>query len=294
MNSSRATRFCSCSEAPGHLSGTDGEFLQRETTDELIEEQQESREPELAMEDASPMHQSRFCSCSDIPRTLHREPDEAIDLPIDQPEPAPEPATDTTTSDATPLGVPESPDLEGETVDSSTQTSNEWPELKSASDLLPGESLVYSAQTHGDGSSEALLTDRRVVLRGAPDAVALFASLRLQEIESVTISRARPNRRSLIWGLIGIGAAIGMWQALDGVGNMRAIVAGVVVLMSLVLLGDYALRPTDVEVTIRANSGSMMSILFSHSRSSDADKFAAHVLSAVEANRFAGRQRHPE
>ncbi len=272
MNSNRTPPFCSRSDVPAHLSD-EAVRLEHESADVPVNETIEDDENEIVAEDVSQSMQSRFCSCSDVPRPFTREPDEVVDARLDAPELDPE----TLPSDAA-----EASESGPQAIDAAMAQPDEWKGLRSASELLPGESMVYSAQTHGDKGSEAILTDRRVVLRGAPDAIVLFDSLRLKEIESVSISRARPNRRSLIWGLIGIAAAIGMWQALDGVGNMRVIIAGLVMLMSLVLLGDYALRPTDVVVSMRANSGAMMHILFSHSRSDVADKFAARVLAAVE------------
>ncbi len=156
------------------------------------------------------------------------------------------------------------------------------PELRSVSDLFPGETMIDSVSTHGKGGSEIVLTNRRVLLRGAPEAKVLHASMPLAEIDSLAISRARPSKRSLAWGLIGIGAAIGMWQALDGVGNMRLIIGAVVVLMSGLLLADYFLRPPDLQVVFRSHSGAEMTVEFGQSHADEADRFAAQVLAKLE------------
>ena len=154
--------------------------------------------------------------------------------------------------------------------------------MSSVSELLPGETALYTSSTHGRGGSEVVLTEKRVLLRGAPDADMLHASMRFSEIESVTISRSKPKRRSLVWGLVGIATSIGMWQALDGVGNLRLIIGAIVVLMSAVLLADYFLRPPDLEVGLRANTGAEMKIGFGQSHADEADRFAARVLSMME------------
>ena len=155
-------------------------------------------------------------------------------------------------------------------------------ELSSVSELLPGESTIYSVLTHGRGGSEVVLTQRRVLLRGSPDAKILHASIRLADIDAVRIERASPKRRSLIWGLIGFGASVGMWQALDGVGNLRLFIAAAVVLMSLVLFADYFLRPPDLMVSLSARSGSELVIDFGQSHTEEADRFATQVLSKLE------------
>ena len=142
--------------------------------------------------------------------------------------------------------------------------------------------MVDSVSTHGKGGSDVVLTSRRVLLRGAPEAKVLHASMPLSEIGSLAISRTRPSKRSLIWGLIGIGAAIGMWQALDGVGNMRLIIGAVVVLMSGLLLADYFLRPPDLQLVFRSHSGAEMTIEFGQSHADEADRFAAQVLAKLE------------
>ena len=172
---------------------------------------------------------------------------------------------------------------QAETVSESTiDGPSENSLISSVSDLLPGESELFSSKTHGRGGSEVVLTEKRVLLRGAADEKVLHATMRFSEIDSVTIARSRPSRRSLVWGLIGVGASVGMWQALDGVGNLRLIIAVIVVLMTVVLLADYFLRPPDLLVGLRARSGVEMSIAFGQSHAEEADRFAARVISMME------------
>ena len=165
---------------------------------------------------------------------------------------------------------------------SDVEQLGENPLISSVSELLPGEKLIYNTPTHGKGGSEVVLTDRRVLLRGGEDAKFLHASMRFEEIDAVTIERVSPSRRSLIWGLVGIAASVGVWQALDGVGNVRLIMAAVVVVMSAVLLADFFLRPPDLEVSLRAKSGVEMKVGFAQSHSEQADSFTARVLSMME------------
>lgn len=267
---SQAARFCSCSAAPAHISESvtfsvgrtqgraDTESLESTTTSDV--------------ETAG----GRFCTCSDVPTGLRADSDESGVVSPETQHIENVPSGQSATVFATQL----------QTGVEARVSEADIPELNSLTDLLPGETALFSAFTHGQDGSEAVLTDRRVVFKGAPDAAMLFSSIRLIDVDSVSISRSRPRRRSLIWGLIGIAASVGMWQALDGVGNLRLIIATIVLLMSVVLLADYALRPPDLEVLIRAKSGTVLSIDFAQSRAEDADRFAARVTAALEALRI--------
>ena len=267
-------RFCSCSVVPPHIaSGT--EFVARPVpeADATIKAVPAPSTPAPSIVGAGESKPPRFCSCSDVPRTLAVESKQDVAQYVAIGARA-ESATVTKVSDASKTMAV-----------AASETSEDPTSLAGVSDLFEGEESLYSAMTHGKGGSEIVLTNRRVVLRGAPEAPVLFSSIRLSEIDSVTISRARPNRRSLIWGLIGIVATIGMWQALDGVGNLRLIIAAVIVLVSAVLLADYALRPPDLDVSLRARSAAVMSVGFAQSRSEDAEQFAARVVRTLERRR---------
>ena len=230
---------------------------------------------------------TRFCTCSAVPARLAEIA--VVETPMDneaevpnssageERDPAKSTVLDGLVSDAD-GDVKASVVTDGELADRSM-------ELDSVSDLLPGESAVAVASTRSKDGSEVVLTNWRVLLRGAPEAKVLHASMRLAEIDSLEISRARPSKRSLMWGLIGIGASIGMWQALDGAGNVRLFVAALVVFMSGVLLVDYFLRPPDLQVVFRARSGVEMIVEFAQSHSEDADRFAAQVLVKLESSK---------
>lgn len=229
-----------------------------------------------------------FCTCSEVPlpnaavsATENRSVDESrafVDHPGDSAG-SKEESSDIRSSTVT-VGevVGQAKPVSESTIDGASKK----PLISSVSDLLPGESELFSSKTHGRGGSEVVLTEKRVLLRGAADEKVLHATMRFSEIDSVTIARSRPSRRSLVWGLIGVGASVGMWQAMDGVGNLRLIIAVIVVLMSVVLLADYFLRPPDLLVGLRAGSGTEMSIAFGQSHAEEADRFAAHVISMME------------
>ncbi len=271
MRQTEVKRFCSCSAVPTHLAG-----------DSSLAATESQRCDQSVADSGAPSHNdglehvpTRFCSCSDRPPRVVLESAKvqtatsvAGGAEIDPVRPA-------ATVGATPqVGV----------TGASTSTVDP-PALGGVSELFEGELSLYSVHTHGKGSSEVVLTDRRVLLRGAPDAKVLFSSIMLNDIDSVAITRARPNRRSLVWGLIGIGASVGMWQALDGVGNLRLVIAAIVVLTSALLLADYALRPPDLQVSLRARSGTVMGVDFAQGSAEEADRFGARVIATLEAMR---------
>ena len=268
-------QFCSCSELPPHLRGMALSGLA--DTEDAIDESCGVEDEAIGSGAAGTERVVQFCNCAKVPAHISNR---GATGSSDQ--------VQTEELEETPRGAAEtsSEPLEASRFASQTdrrRSTDEYPDLGSVSDLMPDESSVSSAFTHGEDGSEVVLTERRVLLRGAPDAAVLHASMRLDEIDSVVISRARPRRRSLIWGLVGIGASIGMWQALDGVGNLRLIIAAVVLMTSCVLLADYFLRPPGLDVVMRARSGKEMRVEFAPSNADEADRFAARVVSRLEA-----------
>ena len=256
---STARRFCSCSDIPSQLK--DGSLGG-------VPETHESESCDGA----------RFCTCSEEPvRLSDRDFDQST--VVSDAQKGGNASDEADERPAVSKVVPETPSNPVTDVESVREIE---PQLRSVSDLFPGETMVDSVSTHGKGGSDVVLTNRRVLLRGAPEAKVLHASMPLSEIGSLAISRTRPSKRSLIWGLIGIGAAIGMWQAMDGVGNMRLIIGAVVVLMSGLLLADYFLRPPDLQLVFRSHSGAEMTIEFGQSHADEADRFAAQVLAKLE------------
>ena len=275
---SNARRFCSCADVPSHLKD-DSLGCAADSSASGVDAQAVSEVRVPDANDSGSRGGTRFCACSEEPAHLSDRVSgqSAVENDADEPQNA---SGDVDQRLPVSKVVPEISSSKPAT-DVESEGAVE-PELRSVSDLFPGEATVDSVSTHGKGGSEVVLTNRRVLLRGAPEAKVLHASMPLSEIDSLAISRARPSKRSLVWGLIGIGAAIGMWQALDGVGNMRLIIGAVVVLMSGLLLADYFLRPPDLQVVFRSRSGAEMAVEFGQSHAEEADRFAAQVLAKLE------------
>ncbi len=268
----RASAFCTCADLPAHYVGPVSSAALSKTPAASSAEASVEEPSDIDARRTEREHEGRFCTCSDAPtRVVARRETGSEEAAVA----VGEARTDATRGAS--IVREHAP-----TSKSSSDVTSEEPVMSSVSELLPGETALYTSSTHGRGGSEVILTEKRVLLRGAPDADMLHASMRFSEIDSVTISRSQPKRRSLVWGLVGIAASIGMWQALDGVGNLRLIIAVIVVVMSAVLLADYFLRPPDLLVGLRATSGAEMKIGFGQSHADEADRFAARVLSMME------------
>ena len=119
--------------------------------------------------------------------------------------------------------------------------------------LLPGERVV-SELAPGDGDNFKL-THARVIFRGGPESSTVHASAQLKDISSIQISRRPRARRSAGWGMVGLFAAIGVWQVTPS-SNVGIIAAVAVAAISLVLMGDYWIRPSGVHLEFHISGGS--------------------------------------
>lgn len=105
--------------------------------------------------------------------------------------------------------------------------------------LVDGESVVESLEV--GGSDRFVLTDRRVIYIGGDEDHRNWSFAPLSEISSVRVTRVARERSSLIWGVLGLIASIGIWQVAT---NERVGIIGGVVMAALgaILLWDYYLR----------------------------------------------------
>ena len=119
--------------------------------------------------------------------------------------------------------------------------------------LLPGERVVSKLESNDDGNFT--LTHARVIFRGGSDSNSVYASAYLKDISSVEISRRPRARRSAAWGTVGLFAAIGVWQVIPS-SNVGVFAAIAVAVVSMILMGDYWIRPTGVHVEFHTTGGS--------------------------------------
>jgi hypothetical protein len=118
--------------------------------------------------------------------------------------------------------------------------------------LLPGERVVSKLKSNDGGNFT--LTHARVIFRGGSESDSVYASVQLRDISSVEITRRPRARRSAIWGTVGLVAAIGVWQVTPS-SNIGIAAALAVALVSLILMGDYWIRPAGVHLEFNTIGG---------------------------------------
>ncbi len=120
--------------------------------------------------------------------------------------------------------------------------------------LLPGERVITELESSDDGRFQ--LTHARVIYNGGSESKSVYASARLKDINSVQISRRPRARRSAAWGVVGLFAAIGVWQVTPS--TTIGITAGAAVaIISLILLADYWIRPAGVHIEFHTGGGAI-------------------------------------
>ena len=137
--------------------------------------------------------------------------------------------------------------------------------------LLPGEEWI--AEAPGAGGALFVITDRRVLYAGGGEDRIIAESVRLTDVAAVRLERRSRDRRSAVWGVIGLLAAIAVWQVTrsESVGAIAAAVVGVV---SIALLADYWLRRPGIMLTFLTPGGPL------GGQVEDADAGAAQAFAA--------------
>jgi len=121
--------------------------------------------------------------------------------------------------------------------------------------LLPGERIVAELKSTNDSGFQ--LSHSRVIFRGGTDSNAVYASAQLKDVSSVNISRRPRARRSAAWGVVGLFAAIGVWQVTPST-TVGVTAALVVALISLILMADYWIRPAGVHIELHTTGGGII------------------------------------
>ena len=122
--------------------------------------------------------------------------------------------------------------------------------------LLPGERIVAELKSTDDSGFQ--LSHTRVIFRGGTDSEAVYSSAQLKDVSSVNVSRRPRARRSAAWGVVGLFAAIGVWQVTPST-TVGITAALVVALISLILMADYWIRPAGVHIEFHTTGGGTIS-----------------------------------
>lgn len=140
-------------------------------------------------------------------------------------------------------------------------------------DLAPGEQLVREVDSGDDG--RFVLTTIRLIYQGRSAEGAIFAAAAVADVTSIEFRRRARDSRSVWWGVIGMIAAILVWQVTinEGVGAVAgAVVAGI----SALLLADYWFRPPGLVLRFGTAGGAVQGAV-SGKRVREAEELAAEV-----------------
>ncbi len=167
---------------------------------------------------------------------------------------------------------------------SSTSASDSEP--RSIADLSPGEVSICLEKL---GGAELELTNRRIILRGEARSSVIFSSMRIDQVDSISVLLVPHSRRILYWGVVGILATIGIWQSLDGTGNIRLAMSAIVATASIALIIAHIILPPNVRLLFTSSVGSELAADFAYEEIDKADKIAvlvwSHIESRVESDR---------
>ena len=136
--------------------------------------------------------------------------------------------------------------------------------------MLSGEERI--AESPGVGGALFILTNLRVLYTGGSEDQVVFESARLTNVVGVRLERRSRDRRSAVWGIIGLLAAIAVWQVTRNE-TVGAIAAAIVGFVSIALLVDYWFRRPGMTLTFLTPGGP----LGGQVQESDADAAQAFV-----------------
>ena len=118
--------------------------------------------------------------------------------------------------------------------------------------MLPGEERI--AECPGAGGAEFLLTSQRVLYSGGAEDQIVVESARITDVAAMRLERRTRDRRSAVWSVIGLLAAVGVWQVTRNE-SVGAIAAAIVGFVSIALLVDYWLRRPGMMLTFMTPGG---------------------------------------
>lgn len=140
-------------------------------------------------------------------------------------------------------------------------------------DLQESEELMREVDSGDDG--RFLLTTDRVIYQGRSSEGSLFATAAVEDVTSIEFGRRSRDSRSAWWGVVGLLAAIAVWQVTTNE-TVGAVAGAVVGGISLLLLADYWFRPAGLILRFGTPGGKVEGPV-SGKRIRDAEEMAALV-----------------
>jgi hypothetical protein len=140
-------------------------------------------------------------------------------------------------------------------------------------DLADDEKIVREVDSGDDG--RFVLTSTRLIYQGRSAEGALFAAAAVEDVTSIEFGRRARDSRSAWWGVIGLLAAVAVWQVTTNE-NVGAVAGGVVAAISALLLADYWFRPPGLVLRFGTPGGAVEGAV-SGKRMREAEEMAAEV-----------------
>jgi hypothetical protein len=140
-------------------------------------------------------------------------------------------------------------------------------------DLASDEQMVREVDSGDDG--RFVLTNRRLIYQGRSSEGAVFATAAIQDVTSIEFGRRARDSRSAWWGVIGLIAAVAVWQVTVSE-NVGAIAGAIVAGISALLLADYWFRPPGLVLRFGTPGGAVQGPV-SGKRVREAEELAAEL-----------------
>lgn len=149
-----------------------------------------------------------------------------------------------------------------------------------------GEAPVAELQAE-DGAS-FILTGKRVIYTGGPEEVSVLRAARLEDVSTVEIARRQRDKRAVIWAVLGIMAAVGLWQVSSNE-TIGAVLGAAVGVVAIGFIADYWLRPGGLALRFTTPGGAVEGAVGSKS----APKLAEFAAAVEEARQAAAEKALP-
>ena len=162
-------------------------------------------------------------------------------------------------------------------IDDFTAAADSEPQTASDTESAPedpgDEAVARLEALHG---RRLVLTEERVTVDGDEGGWGGWSVAFLPQIAAVRVSPGRKERSSLVWGVVGVFAAIGVWQVAsnDAVSTIGGIVVGAI---SLALLGEFFFKPPDLNLQIVLGTETI-DVDIKRSQADEARQFANLIL----------------
>ncbi len=140
-------------------------------------------------------------------------------------------------------------------------------------EMQPSEEVVCEVDSGNDG--RFVLTSSRLIYQGQSSEGALFSAASVSDVTSIEFGRRSRSSGSAWWGVVGLIAAVAVWQVTTNE-RVGAVTGAAVAVISLLLLADYWFRPAGLTLRFGTPGGTVEGPV-SGKRVRDAEDLAARV-----------------